>query len=126
MKDLSNMMAQKSALQRQITEWTEQVKRLTEEQGRLRSNVQSLVSNQPKEQELRAKWVAAMAANEDQLRTAVRNLMTRAANSVKWKKPWRRRCGVQRRLAAARTLSWRFHDKIQRSESPGHGYGRHG
>ena len=67
MKELSDLMAQKSALQRQITEWTQQVQRLTEEQGRLRSNVQSLVSNQPKEQELRAKWVATMAANEDQL-----------------------------------------------------------
>lgn len=67
MKELSDLMAQKSAMQRQITEWTQQVQRLTEEQGRLRSNVQSLVSNQPKEQELRAKWVAAMAANEDQL-----------------------------------------------------------
>ena len=67
MKDLSNLMAQKSALQRQIAEWTQQVQRLTEEQGRLRSNVQSLLSNQPKEQELRSKWVAAMASNEDQL-----------------------------------------------------------
>ncbi len=67
MKELSDLMAQKSALQRQTTEWTQQVQRLTEEQVRLRQNVQSLVSNQPKEQELRAKWVAAMAANEDQL-----------------------------------------------------------
>ncbi len=67
MKELSDLMAQKSALQRQVTEWTQQVQRLTDEQGRLRQNVQSLVSNQPKEQELRAKWVAAMAANEDQL-----------------------------------------------------------
>ncbi len=67
MKDLSNLMAQKSALQRQINEWTEQVKRLTDDQSRLRQNVQSLLSNQPKEQELRAKWVATMAANEDQL-----------------------------------------------------------
>jgi hypothetical protein len=67
MKELSDLMAQKAGLQRQITEWTEQVKRLTEEQGRLRSNLQTLMSNQPKEQELRAKWVAALAANEDRL-----------------------------------------------------------
>ncbi len=67
MKDLSALMAQKSALQRQISEWTDQVKRLTEEQGRLRSNLQALSANLPKEQELRAKWVAALAANEDQL-----------------------------------------------------------
>ena len=67
MKDLSDLMAQKAALQRQITEWTQQVQRLTEEQGRLRSNLQALGSNLPKEQELRAKWVTALAANEDQL-----------------------------------------------------------
>jgi len=67
MKDLSGLMAQKSALQRQITEWTQQTQRLSEEQERLRSNLRALVSNQPKEQELRAKWVAALAANEDQL-----------------------------------------------------------
>jgi hypothetical protein len=67
MKDLSDLMAKKSALQRQINEWTEQMKRLTDDQSRLRSNVQSLLSNQPKEQELRAKWVATMASNEDQL-----------------------------------------------------------
>ncbi len=67
MKELSDLMAQKSALQRQTTEWKEQVQRLTEDQTRLRQNVQSLMSNQPKEQELRAKWVSAMAANEEQL-----------------------------------------------------------
>ncbi|MBI5252416.1 MAG: DUF4139 domain-containing protein [Desulfomonile tiedjei] len=67
MKELSDLMAQKAGLQRQIAEWTEQVKRLSEEQGRLRSNLQTLHSNVPKEQELRAKWVAALAANEDQL-----------------------------------------------------------
>ncbi len=67
MKELSDLMAQKSGIQRQITEWTQQVQRLTDEQGRLRSNLQALVSNLPKEQELRAKWVAALAANEEQL-----------------------------------------------------------
>ena len=67
MKDLSSLMAQKAALQRQITEWTEQAKRLTDEQGRLRSNINALVSNVPKEQELRAKWVQALSVNEDQL-----------------------------------------------------------
>ncbi|HTY24375.1 MAG TPA: DUF4139 domain-containing protein [Desulfomonilaceae bacterium] len=67
MKNLSELMAQKAALQRQITEWTQQTQRLSEEQERLRSNLRALVSNQPKEQELRAKWVAVLAANEDQL-----------------------------------------------------------
>lgn len=67
MKDLSDLMAQKAGLQRQIAEWTQQTQRLSEEQGRLRSNLQTLVSSLPKEQELRAKWVAALAANENQL-----------------------------------------------------------
>jgi predicted nucleic acid-binding Zn-ribbon protein len=60
-------MAKSAALQRQINEWTQQVKRLDEEQTRLRSNLQSLRTDVPREQELRAKWVAALAANEDQL-----------------------------------------------------------
>jgi chromosome segregation ATPase len=67
MKELSELMAQKSALQRQIDDWNQQVQRLTDEQGRLRSNLNSLRPDQPKEQELRAKWVATLAANEDQL-----------------------------------------------------------
>jgi hypothetical protein len=67
MKDLSDLMAQKAALQRQVTEWTQQAKRLDEEQTRVRSNLEALRSDQPKEQELRAKWVSALAANEDQL-----------------------------------------------------------
>jgi len=67
MKELSDLMAQKAGLQRQIAEWTQQVQRMTEEQSRLRSNLQTLGSHQPKEQELRAKWVAALAANEEQL-----------------------------------------------------------
>ncbi len=67
MTELSDFMAQKAGLNRQITEWTEQVKRMVEEQSRLRSNIQAIGSHQPKEQELRAKWIAALAVNEDQL-----------------------------------------------------------
>ena len=67
MMELSELMAKKAASQRQINEWTQQAKRLDEEQSRLRSNLQSLRTELPKEQELRAKWVAALAANEDQL-----------------------------------------------------------
>jgi ABC-type transporter Mla subunit MlaD len=40
---------------------------LTEEQGRLRSNLQALGADLPKEQESRAKWVTALSTNEDQL-----------------------------------------------------------
>ncbi len=67
MKELSELMAKKAALQRQTNEWTQQAKRLDEEQSRLRSNLQSLRTDLPREQDLRAKWVAALATNEDQL-----------------------------------------------------------
>jgi hypothetical protein len=67
LKDVSDLMAQKSALQRQVSEWNQQVQRMNEEQGRLRANLASLRVDRPKEQELRAKWVDALAANEDQL-----------------------------------------------------------
>jgi len=67
MKDLSDLMAAKVGIQRQISEWTQQTQRLNDEQSRLRSNLQALMSHQPKEQELRAKWVGALAANEEQL-----------------------------------------------------------
>ena len=40
---------------------------MTEEQSRLRSNLQALGANLPKEQESRVKWVTALATNEDQL-----------------------------------------------------------
>ena len=33
----------------------------------MRSNLESLRTDQPREQELRAKWVSALATNEDQL-----------------------------------------------------------
>ena len=67
LKELGELMAQKAALQRQINEWNQKTKRLGDEQGRLRSNLESLKSDLPKEQELRTKWVAALAADEDRL-----------------------------------------------------------
>ncbi len=67
MKELGKLMAQKAALQRRISEWTQQSNRLDDGQKRLRSNLHALRSTLPKEQELRAKWVAALAANEERL-----------------------------------------------------------
>ena len=67
LKELGDLMAQRAALQRQINEWTQQAQRLNDEQSRLRSNLESLRADQPKEQELRAKWVGALSADEDQL-----------------------------------------------------------
>jgi len=67
LKEVGDLMAQKSALQRQINEWNQQTQRLTGEQERLRKNLEALRMATPKEQELRAKSVDALAANETQL-----------------------------------------------------------
>jgi ElaB/YqjD/DUF883 family membrane-anchored ribosome-binding protein len=65
--EVGELMAQKSALQRQINESQEQMRRLAEEEERLRRNIGSVSYNQPKEAELRAKWMAALSAAEDKL-----------------------------------------------------------
>lgn len=67
LRDLGDLMAKKVSLQKEITELNQQSKRLSDEQARIRSNLQALTSNQPKEQELRSKWVASLATNENQL-----------------------------------------------------------
>ncbi|MFH1113115.1 MAG: DUF4139 domain-containing protein [Pseudomonadota bacterium] len=82
MKEVGEVMAQKAALQRQISEWTRQSKRLDDEQTRLRSNLQALRSNLPKEEELRAKWVAALAGNEDRL-TEIRAKLDESGEKVR-------------------------------------------
>ena len=65
--ELGDLMAAKSAQQRLINEGQEQMRRLGEEEGRLRQNIETVRSNQPKEMELRAKWMTALAAAEDKL-----------------------------------------------------------
>jgi hypothetical protein len=65
--DVGDLMAQKSALQRQIDEGQEQMRRLADEEERLRRNIGTVGYNQPKEAELRAKWTAALSAAEDRL-----------------------------------------------------------
>ncbi|MGD9818159.1 MAG: DUF4139 domain-containing protein [Desulfomonilaceae bacterium] len=67
MKELGDIMAKKALLQREINELNQQSKRLSDEQARIRSNLQALTSNQPKELELRSTWVSALANNEKQL-----------------------------------------------------------
>ncbi|MCE5335952.1 MAG: hypothetical protein LLG06_15330 [Desulfobacteraceae bacterium] len=67
LKEVGELMAQKAALQREINEGTQKTQRLTDEQKRLRSNLESLRADSPKEQELRAKWIAALSSDEDQL-----------------------------------------------------------
>ncbi len=82
LKELGDLMARKAALQREINEWTQQSQRLTEEQKRLRSNLESLRADSPKEQELRAKWVAALSSDEDQL-AATREKLDNAGGKLR-------------------------------------------
>jgi hypothetical protein len=65
--EVGDLMAQKSAQQRLANEGQEQMRRLAEEEDRLRRNIGSVGYNQPKEAELRAKWMAALSAAEDRL-----------------------------------------------------------
>ena len=65
--EVGDLMAAKAAQQRLINEGQEQMRRLAEEEGRLRQNIETVRSNQPKEMELRAKWMTALAAAEDRL-----------------------------------------------------------
>lgn len=65
--EVGDLMAQKSAQHRLINEGQEQMRRLAEEEERLRRNIGSVSYNQPKEAELRAKWMAALSAAEDKL-----------------------------------------------------------
>jgi len=65
--ETGDLMAAKSAQQRLINEGQEQMRRLAEEEGRLRQNIETVRSNQPKEMELRAKWMTTLAAAEDRL-----------------------------------------------------------
>jgi hypothetical protein len=65
--EVGDVTAAKSAQQRLINEGQEQMRRLAEEEGRLRQNLETVRSNQPKELELRAKWMATLAAAEDRL-----------------------------------------------------------
>jgi hypothetical protein len=67
LSDVQGLMAKKATHQRQISEWQDQTRRLTEEQNRLRQNVNTTQSNNPAERELRAKWMTALSTAEDNL-----------------------------------------------------------
>ncbi len=80
--EIGELMAKKSALQRQVNEAQEQMRRLAEEEERLRRNIGSVSYNQPKEAELRAKWMTALSHAEDQL-TALRGRVDEAGSEVR-------------------------------------------
>jgi len=82
LKEVGDLMAQKAALQREIAEWNQQTQRLSAEQDRLRKNLDTLRMATPREQELRAKSVEALAANEAQL-TDRRNKLDDAGTKLR-------------------------------------------
>jgi len=80
--EVGELMAQKSAQQRLINEGQEQLRRLAEDEERLRRNIGSASNNQPKEAELRAKWMTALSAAEDRL-TGIRGRVDEAGAKVR-------------------------------------------
>jgi len=80
--EVGDLMAKKATQQRLINEGQEQMRRLAEEEERLRRNIGSVSYNQPKEAELRAKWMAALSSAEDQL-TALRGRADEAGTQVR-------------------------------------------
>jgi hypothetical protein len=66
--ELSNLMSEKTVLQRQLAEWQRQIKKSTEKQKRLRDNIQVLNNNtSTKEKNLRAIWVDALSKSENNI-----------------------------------------------------------
>ena len=80
--EVGDLMAEKASVQRQINEGQEQMRRLVEEEERLRRNIGTVGYNQPKEAELRAKWMAALSAAEDRL-AALRGAADEAGAKVR-------------------------------------------
>ncbi len=80
--DVSRLMARKATFRRQINEWQDQTRRLSEEQDRLRQNVNTTSVGTPSERDLRAKWMNALAAAEDSL-TKLRGQIDEASAQVR-------------------------------------------
>jgi len=71
--ELAGLQAQRAEIVRRLQEMNGQVQRFSEEQRRLRDNLNTL-RNTPKEEELRAKWIKSLSDAEEklvQLRTAI-------------------------------------------------------
>ncbi|MBI5442725.1 MAG: DUF4139 domain-containing protein [Deltaproteobacteria bacterium] len=72
--EISELAVRRSALRREEGELEQQSRRLGEEQERLRSNLSTALTNAPKEQELRARWLDSLAAAEQKLAELRRKL----------------------------------------------------
>ncbi len=82
LRDVGDLMAQKASFQRQIGEWENQTRRLSEEQNRLRDNIRTASTGTPSERDLRAKWMNALSASEDSL-AALRGQIDGASEQVR-------------------------------------------
>ena len=67
LSDIGKLMAEKATLQRQIKEGQDQTRRLTDEENRLRQNIQTTMANNPAERELRAKWMNDLSKAEEKM-----------------------------------------------------------
>lgn len=76
------VLAERAALRRQVEEWQGAMERLREEEGRLRANIQTVGYNQPREAELRAKWMSALSAAEEKL-AELRGKVDEAAAAIR-------------------------------------------
>ena len=65
--NVCELLAKKATIKRQIKEGQDQSRGLTEEENRLRQNVNTTMSNNPAERELRAKWMNALSTAEENL-----------------------------------------------------------
>jgi hypothetical protein len=80
--DVGALMAKKASLSRQVGEWQAQTSRLAEEENRLRKNVDSTRSDTPAERDLRARWMKALSAAEDDI-TALRGRIDEASRATR-------------------------------------------
>lgn len=65
--NVGELLAKKATLERQMKEGQDQSRSFAEEENRLRQNVNTTMSNNPAERELRAKWMNALSTAEENL-----------------------------------------------------------
>jgi hypothetical protein len=82
LSEVAELTARRGALRRQATDWEQQTRRLREEQERLRQNLTMAFTNQPKEQELRARWMASLGTTEEKL-AELREKLDQAGEKVR-------------------------------------------
>ncbi len=79
---VADLVEQRASRQRLLDETGEQMRRLVEEEDRLRRNIGSMSASRPQEMELRAKWTTALSAAEDRL-AALRGAADEAGSKIR-------------------------------------------